>query len=96
MIVRIATEGQYRLSSSLLDQVNEMDNTIVERIAECDEREFREHFEAMLALVRAEGERLADDELLESHVILPAPDTTLEEARQFFTGEGLFPEERLG
>ncbi len=92
MIVRISTEGQFRLSSALLDRVNELDNELVNRIAECDEAEFRERFGAMLDLVHQQGEKLADDELLESHVILPDPDLTLEEARQFFTGNGLFPD----
>jgi hypothetical protein len=91
MIVRIATEGQYRLSSALLDQVNEMDNELVERIAECDAAEFQQKFDAILSLIRQQGEEVPAEELVESHVILPAPDLTLEEARDFFTGEGLFP-----
>ncbi|MGH2544399.1 MAG: PspA-associated protein PspAA [Ardenticatenaceae bacterium] len=95
MIVRISTEGQYRLSSALLDEVNEMDNALVGRIAECEEDEFRERFSAILDLVRDRGEKLPDDELVESHFILPRPDITLEEARDFFTGEGLFPDEQL-
>lgn len=91
MIVRISTEGQYRLSSALLDKVNEMDNDLVNSIAEIDEAEFRQKFDALLALIRSEGTPLSDDELKESQVILPAPDITVEEARSFFTGEGLLP-----
>ncbi|MBA3530344.1 MAG: hypothetical protein H0T73_00285 [Ardenticatenales bacterium] len=91
MIVRIATEGQYRLSSALLDQVNAMDDELVGRIAECDKGEFQEKFNAILDLIRQEGEEVGADELVESHVILPAPDLTLNEARDFFTGDGLFP-----
>lgn len=93
MIVRISTEGQYRLSSALLDRVNEMDDQLVERIANCDESEFAERFAAMLELVRSEGEQVGADELVESHVILPRPDISLEEARSFFTGDGLFPDD---
>ncbi len=92
MIVRISSEGQYRLSSALLDQVNELDNALVERIADCNEAEFQTRFDEMLSIIRTEGERVSDDELLESHVILPHPDITLGEARDFFTGEGLFPD----
>ncbi|MDQ4076786.1 MAG: hypothetical protein M3220_11150 [Chloroflexota bacterium] len=92
MIVRISTEGQYRLSSALLDEVNDMDNELVERIADCEEAEFRERFDKMLELVRSQGEQVPADELVESHVILPSPDITLEEARKFFTGDGLFPD----
>ncbi len=91
MIVRISTEGQYRLDSALLDKVNEMDNDLVNSIAEIDETEFRERFEAMLNLIRSQGKQLSDDELVESQIILPAPDITVEEARSYFTGEGLLP-----
>lgn len=93
MIVRISSEGQYRLSSSLLDQVNDLDNELVERIASCDEAEFNQRFNAILDLIRREGEEVPLDELVESHVIIPNPDTTLEEARDFFTGDGLFPDD---
>jgi hypothetical protein len=92
MIVRISTEGQYRLSSALLDEVNDLDNALVERIAICDEQEFQEQFTAILDLIRDRGEKVGDDELVESHVILPQPDITLEEAREFFLGNGLFPD----
>lgn len=93
MIVRISTEGQYRLSSSLLDEVNDLDNALVERIAVCDESEFAERFASMLDLVRARGEKVPLEELVESHVVLPSPDITLDEAREFFTGDGLFPDD---
>jgi hypothetical protein len=45
----------------------------------------------MLELVGRDGERIADDELVESDVILPPRDVTFEEAREEFTGEGLLP-----
>lgn len=93
MIVRISTEGQYRLSSTLLDEVNDLDNDLVNRIADCEESEFKERFATILALVRDRGEKVPDDEILESHVVLPHPDITLEEARRFFTGDGLFPDD---
>lgn len=92
MIVRISTEGQYRLSSALLDQVNELDNDLVNRIAECDTAEFNERFNSILDLVREAGTQVPAEELVESDVILPRPDITLEEAREFFTGDGLFPD----
>ncbi len=92
MIVRISSEGQYKLSSTMLDEVNELDNALVERIAECDEAEFRERLDAIFDLIRAAGEQVPTEELVESHVILPHPDITLDEAREFFTGDGLFPD----
>ncbi len=46
----------------------------------------------MLALVRAEGNELSEDELVESDVILPPRDISFAEAQGEFTGEGLIPD----
>jgi hypothetical protein len=46
----------------------------------------------MLELVEAGGERLPDDELVESDVILPPRDISFEEAKTEFSGEGLIPD----
>lgn len=89
MIVRISTEGQYRLPSSHLDELNELDDQLVERVAEDDGEGFERLFQQMLAFVRERGTPLPLDELHESDVILPPPDITLEEARHLFEGEGL-------
>ena len=57
-----------------------------------DPARFQELFDEMLQLVRSDGSKLADDELEESDVILPPPDTSFEEAAQEFTGDGLIPD----
>jgi hypothetical protein len=92
VIVRIATESQYRLSDEATARLNELDNTAVKAVEEGDEARFHETFEQMLALVRSEGSRLGDDELAGSDVIMPPPDLTFEEAREEFSGEGLLPD----
>ena len=92
MIVRIATEGQYEIPDADGDRLNELDNEIVAAVEDGDEDGFHEQFEALLALVRAEGSPLGGDELEESDVILPPPDTSMEEAALDFSGEGLIPD----
>jgi hypothetical protein len=92
VIARISTEGQYRLEDAAAERLNELDNSVVEAVASGDEAAFTERFNAMLDHVRREGHPLADDELEESDVILPPPDTTLDEAAHEFTGEGLIPD----
>ncbi|MDP2663514.1 MAG: hypothetical protein Q8R28_22600 [Dehalococcoidia bacterium] len=89
MIVRILSEGQYRLDSSHLDQLNALDNRLVQVVADADDVEYHKLFAEMLALVREKGSRVGNEELLESDSILPAPDTTLKEARGLFIGDGL-------
>jgi hypothetical protein len=91
MIVRIATEGQFELPDADAQKLNELDNAAVAAVNAGDEDRFHELFEEMLALVRADGRELADDELLESDVILPPADTSFGEAERDFTGEGLIP-----
>ena len=90
MIARISTEGQYRLSDGDAQRLNELDNDVVAAVDGGDEARFRSLFEEMLALVRG-GEALEDDDLSGSDVILPPPDTSLEEAAAEFSGEGLIP-----
>jgi hypothetical protein len=92
VIVRIATESQYRLPDEAAAQLNELDNDVVAAVESGDEDRYHEVFEQMLDLVRSAGAPLDEDELAESEVILPPPDTSFLEAAEEFTGEGLIPD----
>jgi hypothetical protein len=92
VIVRIAGEGQFQLPDEDLDRLNELDNAAVAAVEAGDEAKFQELWGQMLAMVAADGNALDDDELTESDIILPPRDTTIEEARHEFTGEGLIPD----
>jgi hypothetical protein len=92
VIVRIATESQYRLPEDAAAELNELDNQVVAAVEAGDEDRFHTVFEQMLDLVRRAGEPLGADELEESEVILPPPDTSFVEASAEFTGEGLIPD----
>ncbi len=92
MIVRISTEGQYRLDSSYLDHINAIDNEIVTAIAGGDRARFDVLFHDLLTLVRDHGQAVANDELVESQVVLPPPDTTFDEASDLFVADGLVPD----
>jgi hypothetical protein len=92
VIVRIATENQFRFPDEQSDRLNDLDNAVVAAVEAGDEDRFHEVFEELLALVRSEGTVLGDDELEESDVILPPPDISITEASADFTGEGLIPD----
>ena len=92
MIVRIAGEGQYRLPDADQERLNDLDNEAVSAVEAGDEPKFKELWAQMLEIVKADGNELSDDELLESDVILPPRDVTFEEAQGEFTGEGLIPD----
>ena len=92
MIVRILTEGQYRLPGSFIDQLNEIDNKIVDVVEQEDEANFRKLLSEMLDLVRNNSNEVGMDELVESDIVLPEPDITLIEAEGLFIGEGIVPD----
>jgi hypothetical protein len=91
VIVRLAGEGQFRLANDHLARLNELDNAAVQAAEGGDEQRLHQLLDDMHALVRMGGEPVPDDELAPSDVILPPADTTLEEARAEFSGEGLIP-----
>ena len=92
MIVRILTEGQYNLPGAYIDDLNAIDNKLVELVESGDRDGFDATLKAMLDLVRENGAPLPIDELVESDLVLPEPDITLEEAGEMFVGEGLVPD----
>jgi hypothetical protein len=92
MIVRVFTEGQYRVPDENRERLNELDNEVVTVCTNGDEQHFREAYDRLLEFVRSAGEPLADDELEGSDLMLPPPDITFEEAQSEFTGEGLIPD----
>jgi hypothetical protein len=92
VIVRISGEGQYKLPDSDAERLNQLDNRAVAAAESGDETGFQELWQQMLALVETDGENIADDELVESNVILPPRDVTFAEAQGEFTGDGLIPD----
>ncbi|HEX8855371.1 MAG TPA: hypothetical protein VF752_07190 [Thermoleophilaceae bacterium] len=92
MIVRVSGEGQYELPETDAERLNELDNQAVAAVEAGDEDRFSELWHQMLELVQNDGRELADDELVESDVILPPRDITFEEASNDFSGEGLIPD----
>ncbi len=92
MIVRIAGEGQFRLPDEDAGRLNELDNRAVSAAEQGDQTGFKELWSQMLELVASDGNQLAEDELVESDVILPPRDISFEEARGEFTGDGLIPD----
>ena len=91
MIVRVLEHGQFRLDDGEIGRLNELDNAVAAAAAAGDESAFRSSFDALIEFVSSAGERVGDAELVTSDHVLPAADTTLEEAREAFAGEGTFP-----
>lgn len=92
MIVRIMGEGQFQVSSALLDRLNEIDNKIVVELGKGNEKRMRALLSEMIMLVKREGKPLNPKEIRASDVIIPPDDLKLEEAKELFTGAGLIPD----
>jgi hypothetical protein len=92
MIIRISGEDQYRLADGQTAKLNELDNAVVSACEGGDERSYADTFAALLDYVRENGERVGDDELAGSDLILPPADLSFEEAGRAFNGEGLIPD----
>jgi hypothetical protein len=92
MIVRISSEGQYRVEDTHKVRLGQLDEAVRVAADHADEARFMDSFAALLDYVRSNGERLADDDLEGSDIILPPPDMSLAEAQVEFTGEGLIPD----
>jgi hypothetical protein len=92
VIVRVLGERQYEVPEDLIAKLNELDNAAVAAVEAGDESRFHDLFRQMLEMVENGGSPLADEELVESQVIVPPRDISFEEAKAEFTGEGLIPD----
>ena len=92
MIARLMGEGQYRVDDELRGQLNELDDRAVAAVEADEEPRLDAVLDEMWELVRSRGERLSDDDLSPSDVMIPPSDLTLEETKQLFSDEGLVPD----
>jgi hypothetical protein len=99
-IVRVAGHGQFKVNQSTMDKINEIDNEIVDMLNKdssnsnglTDESQFRNKMEEMVSLITREGKPLDDKEIIQSDIIVPSADLSVEEAKNMFKGEGIIPE----
>ena len=93
MIVRILGEGQWRGQDGAVADPNRLDDAVEDAVATNDEAELADALRALLDGVRTVGTPVADDELSDSELILPAADSTLDDIRALLSSsdEGLIP-----
>ncbi len=92
MIVRILGEGQWELDQAHLDGLNALDTEVERAVEAGDESAFATGLARLLDGVRTQGSRRPDESLVDSDLILPPSDATLEEVRELLTEEGLVPD----
>ncbi len=92
MIVRILTQGQYEVPDDAMAELNDVDGRIVEAVETGDGEGFAAALQELLGAVLAAGSPLPIDSLVSSDLVLPAPDSTLDEVRDLLGDEGLVPD----
>jgi hypothetical protein len=92
VIVRLMGEGQFRANDDLRSRLDELDVAAQAAADANDEPELDRVLDEMWQLVQSSGERLADDDLSASDVVIPPSDLTLEETKRLFSDEGLIPD----
>lgn len=91
MIVRILHEGQFDIDGEDIDTLNDVDNEVVEAIAKGDHDGFHKLMTRMHDLVKAKAKPVPPEEIIESDLILPPYDASMEEVRELFGTEGIIP-----
>jgi hypothetical protein len=92
VIVRLMTEGQYRVDDGLVTELNELDTEAERALEAGDADRLHQLLEQMGRLVRDSGEKLDDADLSASELVIPPPDLSLDEAKQLFADGGLIPD----
>jgi len=92
MIVRLMGEGQFRAGDDLLGKLHALDDRAQTAADAGDEPELDSVLDEMWRLVQAEGERLPDEDLHSSDVVVPPSDLTLEETRSLLGDDGFIPD----
>lgn len=81
--------GQYRIEEKYLEEMNRIDNRLVDLVQQEDHDEFQKNYKMLIEYVKKHGTPVPDGEIVESDVIIPPDDLTLEEAQNIFKGQGI-------
>ena len=91
MIIRIMGEGQYEVPDSASDPLNELDARVESAVEGRDADAFAAALGELLAAVRDRGAAVPDDALVDSDLVLPPADATVDEVAALLGDEGLIP-----
>jgi hypothetical protein len=93
MIVRILGEGQWEVAEGALPLLNSLDDAVEQAVAAGDQAQLAAALRELLTEVRVGGTRVPDEQLLDSDLILPSADASLDDVRALLSesDEGLIP-----
>ncbi len=93
-IVRILGQGQFTVDNNTLKRLNALDDSIVQLVSteRSNDDEFRKRLTELTEMVQTKGHPLDPKEIIESDIILPSTDLSIDEALTIFRGEGVIPD----
>jgi hypothetical protein len=93
VILRILGEGQFEVGQDQLDELNRLDDAVQAAVEAGDRDSFARALAALITGVRTAGTELPADYLGPSDLVLPGPDSSLEEVRDLLSTseQGLIP-----
>ena len=91
MIIRIMGEGQFELPDDEVSTLNALDEQVERAVESHDDNAFAAAFAQLLERVRTHGAALADDALVDSDLVLPPSDSSVDDVARLLGDEGLIP-----
>jgi hypothetical protein len=91
VIIRIMGEGQYDVPDDDLAALNVLDSEVESAVLAADTSAFTACFAQLLDRVRSHGAVLPDEVLVDSDLVLPPSDSSVDEVAALLGDEGLIP-----
>lgn len=95
MIIRIVGEGQWQVPDIEMGHLNRIDARVEHAIGTTSQNELTEALTELVTTVRTVGTPIADDNIIDSDLIVPDVSATIEEVLVWLSenpaGDGLIP-----
>jgi hypothetical protein len=90
-IVRVMGQGQYRVGNRAAKKISSIDNELIKiiELRKEGEKRYSRMLLDVLGLIKKEGVPLEHNEIIQSDIIVPGADISIEEAKNFFTDQHL-------
>ena len=96
MIIRIVGEGQWQVPDTEMNHLNRIDSRVEHAIETTSQSELTEALSELVTTVRTIGTPIADDNIVDSDLIVPDVSATIEEVSVWLSenpaGDGLIPD----
>lgn len=92
MILRVFGVGQFEVPDEAMTELNELDDALTGPVEQHDDEALHAGLEKVVEAVKRLGTPVPDDFLGPSDLLLPGPDSTVDEIRELLSEEGLIPD----